>query len=213
MYDMCGRYSLQINKDFPTRFNVDNAPQFKSQYNIAPSQTLPVIISRLGKNQIQMMKWGLIPPWSKDGKGGIINARAESVEIKPVFKSLLKKGRCLVPATGFFEWKETSDGKQPYYIHLKAQNYFSMAGLYDEKTQSYVIITTHPNKLMATIHQRMPVIFSTDQERDWLNNNNIQVDKLNSFPEELMEVYPVSWRVNNPVNNDQLIIDKHESRS
>jgi len=205
---MCGRYSLQINKNFPSRFSVDNLPQyFKSQYNIAPSQTLPVIISQSGKNQIQMMKWGLIPPWSKDEKGGIINTRVESVSIKPVFKKLLKNNRCLVPATGFFEWKNTDNGKQPHYIHLKTNNYFSMAGLFDDKTQSYTIITTTPNKLLETIHQRMPVIFSQDQEKYWLENN-IQVDKIDPFPEELMEAYPVSWRVNSPVNNDQLTINR-----
>jgi len=210
---MCGRYSLQINKEFSARFSVDNLPQtFKSQYNIAPSQILPVIISQSGKNQIKMMKWGLIPSWSKDGKGGIINARSESVAIKPVFSNLLRNNRCLVPATGFFEWKTINDGKQPYYIHLKTNDYFSMAGLFDEKTQSYTIITTQPNKLMATIHQRMPVIFLRDQERYWLGNNNIQVDKLSPFSEELMEAYSVSLRVNNPINNDQLTINRYGTR-
>jgi putative SOS response-associated peptidase YedK len=208
---MCGRYTLEFNDRFEQRFNiVESIPKLQSRYNIAPSQELPVIID----NKIKVMKWGLVPFWSKDGKDTIINVRSETAGIKPMFKKLLEFQRCLIPATGFFEWFHFAPtGHQgyvrdksriPYFFRLKSHDYFSFAGIYDKNT--YAILTTTPNKLMTPIHNRMPVILKTDYEKNWGNPDNIGIDHFNSmfkpFDNNLMEAFPISSRVNSPMNDD-----------
>jgi putative SOS response-associated peptidase YedK len=215
---MCGRYNLELTDRFAGRFRVsDRLPiNLKSRYNIAPSQNLPAIVSR-GSNKMEIMKWGLIPFWSNDGKGVVINARSESVDVKPMFKKLLQFRRCLIPATGFYEWKKNSDGKIPYHIRLKNHDYFAFAGLYDvwknpkgEEIKTYIIITTYSNKLMRSIHNRMPAILKKENENRWLDPDKTEPDKLTPFlkpyPPNLMEAYPISSKINNPIyDSDDLI--------
>jgi putative SOS response-associated peptidase YedK len=214
---MCGRYQLGLagkNKLFGYRFKVDEQQTLtlKDNYNIAPSQTMPVIVKH-SPNSICMMKWGLIPSWSKDGKSMVINARAETLSEKPMFKNLLKTKRCLIPATGFYEWKKTNDGKQPFYISLKNHELFGFAGLYDiwinpkgEKVFSYTIITCPPNKIMSEIHFRMPVIIEKDNEDRWLDPNNSDESKLliylKSYNDDQMVAYPISNKINSPSYNN-----------
>ncbi|KKQ01596.1 MAG: hypothetical protein US11_C0006G0038 [Candidatus Roizmanbacteria bacterium GW2011_GWA2_36_23] len=213
---MCGRYNLELTERFSKRFQVNEVPSMKSRYNIAPSQQLPVIVKHKVRD-LKIMKWGLVPFWSKDGKQQLINIRADSAISKPMFTRLIKARRCLVPATGFYEWKRTSDGKIPFLVRLKSQDYFSFAGLYDilktpegKEIPAYAIITTEPNDLMSKIHNRMPVILKKQDENNWLNPDNAEIDSLksllNPFQAELMEAYPISSRINNPFNDDKELL-------
>lgn len=202
---MCGRYTLEINERFDQRFHItESSPKMQSRYNIAPSQLLPVVI----ENKIKIMKWGIVPFWSKTGKDQIINVRAETAGVKPMFKKLIEFQRCLIPATGFIEWKRDSTTKTPYFIHLKSKDYFAFAGIYDKDT--YAILTTTPNNLMEPIHNRMPVILDSVGEDLWSNNDTIDIEMLTSllhpFDERKMDAYPVSTKINNPLNNDKNLL-------
>lgn len=218
---MCGRYGLIDLKKLKERFDLvsDEFLDLKPRYNIAPSQNLPVMVKDQvsGHNKAELMRWGLIPSWSPDGKFASINARAETVATKSSFSRPLRTKRCLIPASFFFEWKQTKEGKVPYLIKLKNEEVFSFAGLYDENDrvedkpiQTYTIITTEPNELMEQIHDRMPVIFKKSDEKIWLDESIIEPKKLlpllHAFPASLMEAYPVSSLVNAPHNDAPEII-------
>ncbi|MGA2162150.1 MAG: SOS response-associated peptidase, partial [Methanoregula sp.] len=161
---MCGRYSLACIDDLCGRFRIiDPAIGFRSHFNIAPGSTNPVIVAH-ERAEAVMMQWGLVPHWAKDitVTNRPINARAESLAEKPMFRDLLRSQRCLVPASGFFEWKHDWGRKIPFYIHVKDDLVFGFAGLYDvwrnpagTTLRTYTIITTTANTLMAPIHDRM----------------------------------------------------------
>jgi len=158
---MCGRYTLVIPSDFTTRFSVEGQElEIEPRYNVAPGQLMPIVVSN-SPNRIEIMRWGLVPAWAKDPKMGyrMINARAETVATKPAFRRPFLTRRCLVPATGFFEWQKRGASKAPYCIRLKGQAVFAFAGLYDvwldaegRELKTYTIITTTPNGLLAPIH-------------------------------------------------------------
>lgn len=166
------------------------------------------------KRELRLLQWGLVPFWADDPKTGykMINARAESVTQKPAYRKSFRSRRCLVPSDGFFEWKKVNGGKQPYWISLKEETIFCFAGLWDrwkgpegEEIESYTIITTSPNSLVAPMHDRMPVILPSDAYAKWLDPANRDVDELGrlltAYPEERMVAHPVSKRVNNPAND------------
>jgi putative SOS response-associated peptidase YedK len=220
---MCGRYSLS-KTDLKKRFGVlDSNLSYDESYNISPSTVNPVIV-RNSPNSIVLMKWGLIPFWAKDPKIGfrMINARAEDIENKPAFRKPIRSQRCLIPATGFYEWKrlnlEGIEEKVPYYIYLKKQEIFSFAGVYDiwtdaedKRTYSYAIITTSANKMMRNIHDRMPVIMDMDNEDKYLDKNTKLseiLEILKTFDAEKMSSYPISKLVNDPGNDNPEIIKK-----
>jgi len=216
---MCGRYSLIFIDDLGTRFRIF-APTLgiRSHFNIAPSQMSPVIVQNEYVEMV-MMQWGLIPNWVKDPKKSMhpVNAKAETLAQKPMFCSLLKNKRCLVPASGFYEWKKEGKRKIPYYIHLKDSQLFAIAGLYDvwydacnEAHPTYTIVTTDANELVAPLHDRMPVILRRDDEIRWLSGDTPSSDEMKKifrpYPPGEMDVYPVSSRVNSPdVDDEQLI--------
>lgn len=215
---MCGRYGLFDPTNLQERFQTQNDVELTPRYNIAPSQKLPVIINE-GHNTIEVMKWGFIPFWAKDPKIGykMINARADTVATKIAFRGSLLQKRCLVPASGFYEWKQTPQSKQPYYFHLKHEDIFAFAGLYSiwrdtqgTEVKTYTIITTEPNKLVAPIHNRMPVILPRNTEETWLNPDITEPEQLLSllspFPDSDMETYPVSPAINNPRNDTPDVI-------
>lgn len=204
------------------RFEIDdleNYPQLEPDYNVAPGKFMPVV-TRNSPNKITIMKWGLIPSWAKDPKIGyrMINARADSIAVKPSFRAPFKKHRCLVPASGFYEWKQLPDKKIPYYIKLKNDGLFAFAGLYDiwkdaegKEIFSYTIITTSADDLMKPIHDRMPVILAKSEEDLWLDNSSSVEDLeklLDPYPAKEMEVYEVSSNVNNPRNNSEELIKR-----
>ncbi len=213
---MCGRYAIVLVGDgtLQRRFSLEESLDDPTpRFNVAPTQTLPVIV-RNSPNRMEMMRWGLVPSWAKDMSIGsrLINARAETVAEKPAFRRPLRSQRCLVPATGFFEWKRDGDGKTPHFIHLPDEPLFVFAGLYDlwrdpdgQVVQTYTILTTEPNTVMAPIHNRMPVILRREDEDEWLDPENTEPEQLlpllRPYPAEGMAAYPVSRMVNSPAND------------
>jgi putative SOS response-associated peptidase YedK len=209
---MCGRYSLVQTDQVAARFDIHQAQlTLLPRYNVAPSQSMPVVV-RNSPNRLVEMQWGLIPSWSKEPRVqfSTINARAETITKSPVFRGPFKSRRCLAPASGFYEWQRTSQGKQPFCIRLKGGELFAFAGLYDvwldeegNELYSYTVITTTPNDLVAPIHNRMPVILRRDDEDIWLDKETDParlLALLRAYPADEMEAYPVSRAVNNPAN-------------
>ncbi|HEX9441523.1 MAG TPA: SOS response-associated peptidase [Roseiflexaceae bacterium] len=217
---MCGRYGFVPGKNFDERFQVEHHQEtLLPSYNVAPGATMPVVL-RNSPNRVELMKWGLIPFWAKDPKNSYktINARAETVATSPVFREALKRRRCLVPASGFYEWQQTERGKLPYFIHLKDIELFAFAGLYDvwqdaegNELRTYTIITTTPNDLVQPIHNRMPVILHPDDEAMWIdpkmNDTAALRALLQPFPNALMEAYPVSRAVNTAAIDTPALIE------
>ena len=218
---MCGRYTvLPVVKTGRSKTGKIVEEGLKdAHYNAAPSQNLPVITNKQ-PNLLQFFSWGLQPFWAKDAKAvkRSINARAETLTEKPMFRSLFKSKRCLVPADGFFEWQKTEQGKVPHRIMLKSEELFSFAGLWDEWTDketgevlhTFSVITTDANDLVRPIHDRMPVILSPEAEELWLNENEPQEDLLSllmPYQANEMKAYPVSPLVNSPLNNVPEVIN------
>ena len=209
---MCGRYSFAVEDALILeRFGLRvRTAIYKARYNCAPTQNLAVIAIE-APDELRFFRWGLIPSWAKEASIGnkLINARAETLVEKPSFKNAFRNRRCLVPATGFFEWKRTTE-KTPYYIRLKNGDPFCFAGLWDkwvtgdgEIIHSFTIITTSPNKLTEEIHDRMPVILQRDDEQRWIASHPDPslVELLKPYPTEMMEAWPVSKLVNSPKND------------
>lgn len=218
---MCGRFQISVKgKHISERFNVEVFDElYTPVYNAAPSQKLPVI-TNTEASVLSYFKWGLIPFWAKDPRIGfkLINARAESISEKPSFKNAFAKRRCLIPANGFFEWKKTD--KIPYRIFLKTEELFAFAGIWEswkdagqQPIHTFSIITTSPNPLMASIHDRMPVILKKQHEADWLHEPDLQMLNKLLIPYEAqeMEAYPISKAVNNPANNGPEILVPDDS--
>jgi putative SOS response-associated peptidase YedK len=214
---MCGRYALTIDTGelqaaFPEfSFPVEDAPR----YNIAPSQPI-LALPNDGTNQADFLVWGLIPSWAKDPSIGnrMINARAETLAEKPAFRSAYKYHRCLIFADGFFEWQARpgQKSKVPHFIRLKSGAPFAFAGLWEHwqstdgsEVRSATIITTEPNELMASLHNRMPVILQPDAYTQWIDSAPQSPNRLQNllvpFPTGEMEAFPVSTMVNSPVND------------
>ena len=218
---MCGRYGFVPGENFYPRYKIENKlERLKPSYNVAPGYMMPVVF-RQSETRAELMKWGLIPFWAKDPRIGykMINARSEGIEGKPAFRSPFKSKRCLVPASGFFEWKKTDKEKIPFYIRRKDGEMFSFAGLYDTwkdaegvELKSYTIITTQPNKLVGEIHNRMPVILEKQNEGTWVNPEISDPEKLlpllSAIDENVLEAYPVSKKVNNPENDSEDVIGR-----
>ena len=217
---MCGRYTLAtpIN-DLVEQFDIEEYPSsISASYNVAPTQEVAAVIAEDEKRKLEMLRWGLVPGWADDPSIGnrMINARSETVAQKPSFRKAFKDRRCLVLSDGFYEWRHTSDGKQPYYIHMKDGSPFAFAGLWEiwrdgEKIRSCTIITTDANELVGEIHNRMPVILSPEDYSLWLGPDFKEREALTSllrpYPNDAMEAYPVSRRVNSPSNNAPNCID------
>lgn len=204
---MCGRYTLSRIEEIRERFGIEPyGIALRPRYNVCPEQTMPVVLSN-GRNSLESIKWGLIPFWSKEPKSLAINARIEGILSKPSFRKPIRYHRCLIPATGFYEWKKEPNEKSPYYIHRKDGDLFAVAGIFDEwagaeaePMKSFAIVTTAPNEFMAQVHNRMPVILAPEQEAAWLttepDKTNLLVESLQPPSPDLMEMYPVSREVN-----------------
>lgn len=214
---MCGRYSIILEEESLTRaFHAKLSQDFSPHYNAAPGQSLPVITNEK-TSQVQLFRWGFIPQWAKEENVGykMINARLDTIEEKTSFKKAFQSQHCLVLATSFFEWQQSSSGKNgktPYLIKPKDQNLFAMAGIWNrwtnyttgEEISSFAIITTEANELMGAIHERMPVILSSEQAADWINSS-LSIDKqkalLAQYDSEQMEAYEVTREVNKAYND------------
>jgi putative SOS response-associated peptidase YedK len=207
---MCGRFTIVSEKEvLERRFNARFADNYyKPRYNAAPSQQLPVILNTAPR-EIRLLKWGLSPPWLKKiaKKDGLINVKAETLKEKTTFKADLDKRRCLVLADGFYEWRKTAGGrKAPYRFVLKNGQPFAFAGIWEtdkdkegKDVETFAIVTTTPNELEATVHNRMPVILSDRAEKLWINPSvpaATAVKELRPFPAEKMAAYPVSSMLN-----------------
>lgn len=214
---MCGRFSLIVDASVLARvFEIDPHQNLKPRFNIAPTQTIPIVCAgREQPREWAEVRWGLVPSWAKDSKIGarMINARGETVAEKPSFRSAVKNRRCLIPADGFYEWAKTDTGKQPNYIHFNDGRAFAFAGLWErwhksegETLDTCTIITTTPNALVAELHDRMPVILAPDVFSEWLEPRPLAPDRLQDLlvpcPTDGMEAYPVSTHVNRPANDD-----------
>ena len=211
---MCGRYTLtKPAKTIQSHFAfMEPKVSHKKRYNIATTQQAPVVMLREGKRELLLMRWGLIPPWSKDEKMGsrMINARAETIQEKPSFKNSFKTKRCLVPADGFIEWENTEGGKQPHYITLQNNALFAFAGIWSEWKKddgllwTFSIITTDCNSLVQPIHHRMPVILYPENYCTWLNVSSeakALQSLLTSFPADQMERIAISREINSAKND------------
>ena len=213
---MCGRFTLapdaaELEGEFE---GVEFPAQFAPRYNIAPSQPV-LVIANDRRSAADFFVWGLIPSWAKDPSIGnrLINARGETLAEKPAFRASFKHKRCLILADGFYEWKSTpgSKLKVPHYIRMADGRPFGFAGLWSEwrsgdgsEVRSCTIVTTTPNTLLATIHNRMPVILRREDRSEWLDTAARSAEDLahliKPYAPDLMRAYAVSTLVNNPAN-------------
>lgn len=215
---MCGRFTSLLTPELliaiRDQFGVSVPEAAEARYNIAPSQNVWVIRNEVDHNRLDLMKWGLVPMWAKDPSVGsqMINARCETVAEKPAFRQAIKHRRCIVPAAGFYEWAPPTVAggrKQPLYIHMADASPMCFAGIWEQWKrpgedgflESFTIITTTANELIAPIHDRMPVILQPDDFGLWLSHNmhdpELLRDMYRPFPAGLLEAYKVSDLVNN----------------
>jgi putative SOS response-associated peptidase YedK len=217
---MCGRYRLSrrkqiIEEHFDT---ADWQDDWSPRYNIAPTQPVPVIRHNPKEpiRELSLMRWGLIPSRAKDTSGAarMINARSETAHTLPAFREAMKYRRCLVPANAFYEWKRSGTSKQPYCFEANDGEIFAFAGLWDgwknangDWIRTCTILTTTPNALISTVHDRMPVILHRDSYDLWLDPGMQNVaaisELLKPYDARLMWCYPVSTRINHVANDDE----------
>jgi len=215
---MCHQFSLAWgDHDLCTRFGVRILPAgFLPHFSLAPGQET-LVITGSGPREAALMQWGLVPHHAADPSFVTrpFNARAESLAEKPLFRDLVSSQRCLVPATGFFEWRVPK--RSPWYFRMRDGSPFAFAGLYDRwqgpagrTLATFVILTSAPNALVAPVHPRMPVILSREDEACWLSTSDLaEADSRRifaPFPAEGMEAYPVSDRANDPAADDERVI-------
>src|SRR5215471_4175781 len=223
---MCGRVHLSSDVSEIIRvFAIPPhrpAPNFALSWNAAPTDLLPVVRydRKAGERSLDMLRWGLVPYWAKDINVGFanINAKAEGIDSKPAFREAFQRRRCIVPVDGFYEWKKTGAGKQPYAIALADRSLMALAGLWEnwrspagEWVRSFAIITTTPNELCAELHDRMPVVLAPATWPAWLGEEPAVLSELKAllapYPSEEMTCWPVSIRVGNVKNNDPSLIE------
>lgn len=221
---MCGRFAQgdidAIYKKYKITINDKLLQKIKPRYNIAPAQIVPIVYrDEKGNSHIEQMKWGLVPFWAKDPSIGykFINARSESIATKPTFRKAFLHQRCIVPASGFYEWFRAGRNKIPYFMYPKNEELFSLAAIYDiwidtesRKLRSFAILTTDSNKLIEKIHNRMPVILEKDEEKIWLNPKIKDKDALeplfDPYPAKEMGEHLVSKNVNSTRNESPDLI-------
>jgi putative SOS response-associated peptidase YedK len=222
---MCGRFLLRASAaeiagiaDIP-----EPVADFAPRYNIAPMQDVVAVRFNpaTGRRSLDALRWGLVPLWAKDPSFGArsVNARAEGIETKPTFREAFAQRRCLIPVSGFYEWRRSGPGKTPYVILPKDGGLFFLAGLWErwrdpttgEILRSCTIITCPPNPAIAPIHDRMPVIPAPDTWRRWLGEIPARQDELLALlrpcPADAFRIEPVGTRVNNVRNDDPSLID------
>ena len=218
---MCGRYVIISSPEaIRALFGYPEQPNFPPRFNVAPTQPIPVVRLHDGKRQFVLMRWGLIPSWVKDAKSFslLINARGESVVDKPAFRAAMRRRRCLIPADGFYEWKDLAGRKRPYFIRLKdSGGPFAFAGLWEtwtgpngEEMDTAAIVTTDANRALASIHNRMPVIVPPEAFDFWLDCANVDAKTaavlLAPARDDLFEAYEVSPAVNRVANDSDALL-------
>jgi putative SOS response-associated peptidase YedK len=222
---MCGRYRLARKKEILAEvFDVADDDDKGPRYNIAPSQSVPVVRQDATRpvRSFSLIRWGLIPFWARDAKGAykMINARAETIAEKPAFREPLLSRRCLIPADGFYEWSKYSKEKFPFCFTLADESVFAFAGIWDrwknpdeEWIETCSIITTSANTLLSGIHDRMPVILKPESYDLWLDpgfkKTDDLLDLLKPFPADAMRHHRVSTRVNSVKNDDPACAEEY----
>ena len=221
---MCGRFTqTEIAELDREVFRLLDVPASEPRYNIAPTQDAMVIREERDGRRMAPMRWGLIPHWARDPgmAARTINARGETLAKKPAFRDPYERRRCIIPANGFYEWKKTGGRRQPYYIRPRAERVFALAGLWDRwlshsegPIESFTIITTLPNELVAELHDRMPAILHPDAFDAWLDPEQHDTshlpELLRPFPENEMELFAVSTYVNKVTNEGPTCIERVE---
>lgn len=216
---MCGRYTLTQIDELAKHFNLATLPKGLHQnFNVAPTQTMPVItLDEDGKPHAELMKWGIPRMLGKDLVKELINTRADKA-FGGFWKKTVMNHRCLVPATGFYEWKRSKDGKTPFFIHPKDDDLFAFAGIWSigkdqegHEISTYSIMTTESNQEMKAIHDRMPVILHPEDEDAWIARSNGKLEELERlllpFEDNGLEMYQVSKDVNGPSHNAPYLLN------
>jgi putative SOS response-associated peptidase YedK len=216
---MCGRYVIKTPPDLVRdTFGYAEQPNFPPRYNVAPTQPIPVVRIENGRRSFALARWGLIPAWVQDPRGFslLINARAESVLDKPAFRNAIRRRRCLIPADGFYEWKQDGGRKRPFYATAKGPVAF--AGLWEpwmgpngEEMETACIITTSANRTLRPLHDRMPVVIPPQAFDLWLDCTNVDAVTAAALlvpaPEYTFEAYEVSTAVNRTANDSATLIE------
>ena len=220
---MCGRFTTKMTwAELVALYRLTmNAPPHNMplRYNICPTDPVDVVTETDGKRELSQMRWGLVPRWwskpLKELRAATFNARAETVETKPFFRDAFKRNRCLIPMSGYYEWQNTTHGKQPWYFTARDDLPLTAAGIWDpwkngdtgETLLSCSMIITEPNTSVAEVHDRMPVLLSQERFEPWLNGET-GVEYLKPAPDGLLQKWPVSQRVNSseaPAEDPSLI--------
>ncbi|WP_417671915.1 SOS response-associated peptidase [Roseibium sp.] len=213
---MCGRFTLEaIPEDVRALYKYSEQPNFPPRYNIAPTQPVATVRHEHGGRHFALVRWGLIPPWVKDPADFtlLINARSETAANKPSFRGAMRHHRCLFPASGFYEWRRTPEGKQPFYITPAGGGLMTFAGLWETWSDpdggdidTGAILTTDANRSIGRIHHRMPAILMPEDFEAWLDTGNVMVRDaqklLRPVAEDYLKAVPVSRRVNSVANDD-----------
>lgn len=218
---MCGRFGLFVTPEVLEEYfnleHVEGAAAPEPRYNLTPGQAVAVVREHEGRRRVHALQWGLIPFWAKDPTIGrkLMNARLDSVATKPAFREAWQRRRCLIPASGFYEWSEPRGGrKRPHFIRPVGEPLFALAGLWErwrtptgEKLDTCVIVTTDANAQLMQIHDRMPLLIPRDAQALWLDPKSSLEDvlKLAERPPSL-EAHPVGFGVNDPKNDDETLI-------
>lgn len=222
---MCGRFTLiKSAEELEKQFEIDiNKEAHQVSYNIAPSQKT-LVVTNENPDKGSFFQWGLVPFWAKDPKIGykMINARSETVFEKPAFKNAIQKRRCIIPSSGFYEWKRKGKEKIPFFISSKTHEVMAFAGLWESwkskdnnRLHTFTILTTEANEKLSPLHDRMPVLFTEKKEwQQWLQADPLK-DTLSSYfrsyPSDDMKLHEVSQAVNSPKNNRKELIEPQEN--
>ncbi|MCX7962461.1 MAG: SOS response-associated peptidase [Burkholderiales bacterium] len=215
---MCGRFALHASPEvIALEFALAAVPAFAPRYNIAPGSDILAVRARDGAREAVLVRWGLVPAWAKDARVGgarMINARAETVAEKPAFRAAYRRRRCLVPASGFFEWQARPGGKQPWYIRPRTGELFAFAGLWERWSgpegplETCAIVVTQANEALAPVHDRMPVIVAPEHWQRWLDCSAPAGvdDLLRPCDPALLVLYPVGRAVNDARRDEPSLV-------
>jgi putative SOS response-associated peptidase YedK len=217
---MCGRFFILASpRELADLFGLADVPDVAPRYNVAPTQPVMAVgLSKEGRPAAATFRWSIVPPWATDPKPGPINARSETVADKPTFAEAIRKRRCLIPSSGFFEWLRQGKAKQPFAFRMADDRPFAFAGIWEAwrpesgpPLLTCAILTTAANELVRPVHDRMPVILDPRHYGAWIDRDVQEpaelAPMLQPFAADRMRAFPVSPVVNNPKNDDARCIE------